>query len=135
MTRDNEERWEASITMAELLYCLSLGSFVGWFGAGPYGCCFGYFTFTFNLIRSLVPFCPHSGKKAMKRTNGSLDEKFYRMFGYRNTELCRHYVRFNCAIAHSKALGNCIYIVQVSIFIPYLSYLFHQSERRACGLG
>ena len=30
----------------------------------------------------------------------------YRMFGYRNTELYRHDVRFDCSIAHSKALGD-----------------------------
>ena len=30
----------------------------------------------------------------------------YRKFGFQNTELYRHYVRFDCAIAQLKALGN-----------------------------
>ena len=40
----------------------------------------------------------------------------YRMFGYQNTELYRHYVRFNCSIAHSKTLGDLNGVVLVSIF-------------------
>ena len=30
----------------------------------------------------------------------------YRLFGDQNTELYRHYVRVDCSIAHSKALGD-----------------------------
>ena len=30
----------------------------------------------------------------------------YRLFDFQNTELYRHYVRFDCSIAHSKALGD-----------------------------
>ena len=30
----------------------------------------------------------------------------FRMFGFQNTELYRHYVLVDCAIAHSKALGD-----------------------------
>ena len=30
---------------------------------------------------------------------------WYRMFGYQSTELYRHYVRFDCLMAHSRALA------------------------------
>ena len=40
----------------------------------------------------------------------------YCMFGDQNPELYRPYVRFDCLIAHSKALGDCKGVVLVSIF-------------------
>ena len=39
------------------------------------------------------------------RTYNTVREQ-YHQFGYRKTELYRHYVRFDCAIAHSKDLGD-----------------------------
>ena len=41
-----------------------------------------------------------------ERKKERMRENTYRKFGYRNTELYRHYVRFDCSIAHSKALGD-----------------------------
>ena len=48
------------------------------------------------------------------RTYNTIREQYYQ-FGYQNSEQYRHCVRFDCSIAHSKALGDCIYIVLVSI--------------------
>ena len=43
-------------------------------------------------------------------------QECYRTFGYQNPELQCHHVHFDCAIAHSRALGDFISIVPVSIF-------------------
>ena len=71
------------------------------------------------------PILPCTGRKATNLlvcvSLGQLAQTYsgefrYRKFGFQNTELYRHYVRFDCSIAHSKALGDWNCIVPVSIF-------------------
>ena len=76
---------------------------------------------TFNHDQSNVysvpgrPIPPCTGRKATNLlvcvSLGQLAQTYsgefrYRKFGFQNTELYRHYVRFDCSIAHSKALSN-----------------------------
>ena len=68
--------------------------------------CVGLHQPSYPLVPSIPLFQDYSVTSCDSPVTVGIDSKSYSMFGYRNPELYRHYVRFDCAEAHLKALGD-----------------------------